>query len=395
MPRKKTDVNKHNLETLKKRVLMVADINLTRSVDCDQLAKVVSQSTKNYINGISFKRLFGFTKYPFSPSTQTLDILSMYVGYKNWYEFEYSLLHSQPITEKELEIYLSFYDLDLVNDINSHEGGFQSVSRKIALRFREDPKSLIRNVSRLVKMPYAQIFFAEHFPDYDNLSNYYYLVFEEYLKHKDTIEAKLYGNCLLFLNAFWQLDKKECGKYLQRINKLKVDSSIHPYVIGRFFACNLLYDSFYRKAENTQEIYSDFLELRKGLPKKGKHFYDFPAAEYIVSEALLHCKEYQKCIEIVELGFNDFSLKMEFVRKGYYRQMQLFWIVANKKLNIQFETEDLLKKIDPKDFYFISQKYFSVLYHYAKNTSEHLSIARDLANEINNKYLFQVFLSDS
>jgi hypothetical protein len=392
MPRKRTEINKQHLKILLQKVLEVSDIQLLRSVDCDKLAKLVSEKTNSYVNGISFKRLYGFTKYPFSPSIQTLDIFSQFIGCNNWYHFESTLANKQPISKQELDIYLSFYDIDLVNDVHPHEGGFQSVSRKIALRFREDSNALLRSIDSLVSKPYAQIFFVEHFPDYDNLCNYFYKIYEGYVKYKNTREAKLFGNSMLFLKSFWLLDKKDCGKYLQQINKIKVDSSIHPFLIGRFYACNLLYDSFFRNGENIQEIYFDFLKIRKDLPKKGKHFYDFPAAEYIVSEALLHCKKYQKCIEIVELGLNDFSLKMEFVRKGYYRQMQLLWLIASKRLNQDFKIDSHLVKIKSENFYFISQKYFTVLLYYAKGTPEDLEKAKKLATEMGNKYFLEVLL---
>ena len=394
MPRKRTEINKQHLENLQKKVLEQSGIQLKRSVDCDKLAKIVSEKTNSYVNGISFKRLYGFTKYSFSPAIQTLDILSQYVDHENWYHFESTLTDKHPISKQELDIYLSFYDIDFVNDVEPHEGGFQSVSRKIASRFREDPNALIRNIDNLVCKPYAQIFFVEHFPDYDKLCNYFFKVFEGYLNYKNTQEAQLFGNCMLFLKSFWLLDKKGCGNYLQQINKIKVDSSIHPYLIGRFYACNLMYDSFFRKGENMQKIYSEFIELRKELPKKGKHFYDFPASEYIFSEALLHCKEYKKCIEVVESGIQDYSFKMEFVRKGYYRQMQLVWLMASKKLNSNLKIESQLEKIKPENFYFISQKYFTVLLYCAKGTPEELEKAKNLATEMGNKYLLKVLLNE-
>lgn len=199
---------------------------------------------------------------------------------------------------------------------------------------------------------------------------------------------------MLFLHSFWLLDKKCCGKYLKQINKIRVDENIHPYVIGRYYACNLLYEAFYKDGKYIEKLYNSYLQLRNLLPKDGKHFYDFPASEYIVSEALLHCKEHQKCIETVELGFNNFKLKIEFVRKGYYRQMQLLWLIASKKRKPNLNIESQLQKIKPENFYFISQKYFSTLYHYAKSTPQDLEKAKNLATEMGNKYLLEVLLNE-
>jgi len=387
MPRKRTEIDPDYLTALKQKVTDESKIPIVRSIDCDKLAKEISQRTKTYVNGITFKRLFGFTKYPFNPSLQTLDILCRYIGFQNWYDFENYLSDSKPISHNELAIYLSLYDIDFVNTILPHEAGFQSASRKMALRFREDPVAFTKHISELVEKPYAQIFFVEHFPDYDNLCNYYYKVFEEYLKHKKTNEAQLYGNCMLFLKSIWRLDEVSCTTHLYQVNKIELDYSIHPYVIGRYFACNLLYDFTYNGGKRLSEIYAKYMNFRSFMPKSGNHFMDFPASEYIVSEALLQVHHYEKCIKLVELAFVEFPLKMEFVRKGYYRQMQLIWLIANKNSEPSLDVKNALQKIRPENFYFISQKYYTALYLYAKGTPDDLLQAQNLARDMGNLFL--------
>lgn len=375
-------------------MLELSGVQLKRSVDCDKLAKIVSENTNTYINGISFKRLYGFTKYPFNPAIQTLDILSQFVGYRNWYEFELSFNDNQPISSSELDILLSFYDFDLINHIEYHDGGIQSMSRKIASRFREDVSTFKRAIPLIVQKEFAQIFFIEHFPDYDNLCNYYYLLYEAYLNQNKSDSPQLFSHSMLFLKAFWKLNKSECNKHISEINKINLTNDFHPYLIGRYFACNILFEYNYGDKKRVKELYYDYLQLRSQLPKNGKHFLDFPASEYILSEALLQVKAYKKSIEVVELAFRDFSIKMEFVRKGYYRQMQLLWLIASKKLNPKLNIESQLQKIKPENFYFISQKYFSTLYHYAKGTPQDLEKAKNLATEMGNKYLLEVLLNE-
>jgi hypothetical protein len=398
MPRKATEINQKHLAELKRLVLEQLDFKLLRSVDCDKLAKVVSEQTNTYINGISFKRLYGFTKYPFNPAIQTLDILSQFVGYDNWYEFGLSFDDNQPISNSELDILLSFYDFDLINNIEFHDGGIQSMSRKIALRFREDVSTFKRAILLIAKKEHAQIFFIEHFPDYDNLCNYYYLLYEAYLKQNKSDSAQLFGNSMLFLKSFWILNELDCKKYILEINRIKIDKSLHPYLIGRYFACNLLIEFYYGDKNKVEQLYKAYLQLRSQLPKKGKHFLDFPASEYIISEALLQVNAYEKCVELIELAFKEFPLKMEFVRKGYYRQMQLFWLISKKKKDSNFQISSMLQKINPANFYFISQKYFSVIYYYAlyieKRDSADLQQGKKLSDEMENKYLLEVLLNE-
>lgn len=395
MPRKATKINQKHLAKLKRLILEQLNFKLLRSVDCDKLAKVVSEKTNTYINGISFKRLYGFTKYSFNPAIQTLDILSQFVGYRNWYEFELSMDNNQPISNSELDILLSFYDFDLINHIEYHDGGIQSMSRKIAMRFREDIATFKRAIPLIAKKEFAQIFFIEHFPDYDNLCNYYYLLYEAYLKQNKNDSAQLFGHSMLFLKAFWILNKSDCKKHILEINRINIDESFHPYLIGRYFACNLLFEFYYGDKNKAEQLYDAYLQLRSQLPKKGKHFLDFPASEYIISEALLQIKANEKCIELIELAFKEFSLRMEFVRKGYYRQMQLLWLIAKKKQDSNFQINSMLQKINPANFYFISQKYFSVIYYYAlyleSRNKKYLNQADTLSAEMGNSYLSEVF----
>lgn len=394
MPRKKTEINSALLEKLKQSLIENAGVRLKRSVDCDKLAETVSNKTSTYINGISFKRLLGFTKYPFNPSIQTLDIICQFLGFDNWYSFEQYHANSVIISKKEFEIYSSCFDIDFMNDVESHEGAFQSVARKIALRFREDPNTLIRHLTELMQKKQFQIFCVEHFPDYDNLCNYYYKVFEEYLKHKTTTSAQIYGNCMLFLKSLWILDELASKEHINQVNQFEIGPSLHPYLIGRYFACNILYDSHFGGGKKLNEIYDRYLAMRDSLPKSGKHFMDFPASEYIVSEALLQVHQYEKCMEIVEFAFTEFPLKMEFVRKGYYKQMQLFWLISNKKSEPNFDFHIDLKKIQPEKFYFISQKYFTVLYLYAKGSPDDILAAQKLAQEMGNLYLLENLLNE-
>jgi hypothetical protein len=301
-------------------------------------------------------------------------------------------LDTEVISESEFNIYVSIFDLDFINTIEPHEGAFQSVSRKIAVRFREDPDSLIRNLDFLMKRDHFQVFFVEHFPDYDNLCTYYFKVYQSYLNYNRKVEAQLFGNCMLFLKSFWMLDEQECRESLQLISRVKINAQFHPYLVGRYFACHLLFHTHYGERELVSHFVDSYMKLRSELPKNGKHFNDFPASEYIVSETLLHCGRFEDSIAIVKMAFAEYKLKMEFVRKGYYRQLQIIHSIACNKLNISINDEHKIKRINPEDFYFISREYFKVLYLYLRNSECDREEALGLSRKMGNKYLEMVFL---
>jgi hypothetical protein len=286
MPRTKFNVNIESLEKLKSQLLKHTQINLSRPTDCQLLTEAISISQGELINPITFKRIFGFVKYPFSPSLQTLNILSKHLGYKDWYDFEQTCSDFTPISTNELAIYLSFFEFDSINRIEEHDGGVQSFSRKIALRFREDPETFKQVIPKLASNSFAQTFFIEHFPDYDNLVGYYHLLYEAYLKNKKTNEAQLYGNSMLFLKALWTLNKKEADVYIQKMDSFSLHKNIHPYIIGRIYACKLIYNHCFGDQKLIPELIEEFKFKTANLPIHENHFRDFPAAHYIFDKAI-------------------------------------------------------------------------------------------------------------
>lgn len=394
MPRTPNNIDPEILSSLKEDVLVVYNKPLKRSVDCDKLADFVTRKTNQFINGISFKRLYGFTKYPFNPSYQTLDILAQYVGKKDWYAYQQSFGEPDEISNSELELMLSVYNFDFINQINNYEGGIQSVSRQIALRLRENPENFKRVIKQLATNPNSQIFFIEHFPDYDNLNNYYHIAFEEYLKHKKTNEAQLFGHCILFLKEFWEENEEASDDRIKKINETGLSEEVHPYVIGRYYACNLLHKHFFGD-QNLDYLISKIYEVSERMPIMGNHFIDFPAFQYMVSEALLHCEKYEDCINLIDKSFERYPLRMEFVRKGYYRQLQLFKSIALWELGQIEESEKLLQKINPNTFYFFSKKYYTVLFLLQKLRIENDEVVSNhcarLIKEMSNIFLARKF----
>jgi tetratricopeptide (TPR) repeat protein len=398
MPRTKNEYKQEALSNLKTQILEKSGITLSRPSDCDELSHHVWQATNQLINPITFKRIFGFVKYPFSPSLQTLNILSQFLGFKDWYDFEQACSDFTPISTNELAIYLSFFEFDSINRIEEHDGGLQSFSRKIALRFREDSETFKQVIPALASNSFAQMFFIEHFPDYDNLVSYYYLLYEAYLKNKKTTEAQLFGNSILFLKVLWTLNKKEANVYIQKMDSFSLHKNIHPYIIGRIYACKLVHNYIFGNQKLIPELIKEFNDKTANLPIDGNHFRDFPAAHYIFSEALFLTKQYQSCISVVEEALSKFPIRTEFIRKGYYRQMQIFWYLSKCKLGESQLENDFLLKINPENYYFISKRHFSIYFHWAKFLNnqkiECLNEAKKLAILNKNKFLTNLLESE-
>jgi hypothetical protein len=396
MPRVANNINAIDLLNLKEDVLCRYGTMLSKSVDCDKIANVVSNETKSYINGITFKRLFGFTKYPYNPSYQTLDILCKYIGFENWIEYLAIKNQKSTISEQEITLYKSIFDLDYINDVKNYEGGIQSISRQIIKKIISAPNSFKIVIDALANNKWAQIFIFEHFPIYDYLIPFYHYAYIQYLKHKKTREAQLFGNSILFLNALWTFDKDEASKRIMEINKTGLSSEIHPFVVGRFFASNLYYTHYFTE-NDTKQLVERIIEFEKRIKIENHHFKDFPAFHYIVSEALLHCNYYSEVVTIIDIAFNKYQLRREFAKKGYYRQMLMFKADALFELGDKNQAELIMKKVNPDNFYFISKKYYTTLYHLIKFKINPNKISKDISKrfiiEMQNDFLNKKYQS--
>ncbi|MCC3152893.1 hypothetical protein Q3A66_07790 [Hymenobacter sp. BT770] len=86
---------------------------------------------------------------------------------------------------------------------------------------------------RLAAHPAGQEFFVESFVDLAHLNGAYGEVLEEYLQHKHTPEAQLFGHCVLFLGEFLAEDEAAWRRRLPHLLALPVPADVHAFPRGR------------------------------------------------------------------------------------------------------------------------------------------------------------------
>ena len=86
---------------------------------------------------------------------------------------------------------------------------------------------------RLAAHPAGQEFFVESFVDLAHLNGGYGEVLTEYLRHKTTAEAQLFGHCALFLGAFLAEDEVAWRPRLRHLLTLPVPAGTHAFPQGR------------------------------------------------------------------------------------------------------------------------------------------------------------------
>ena len=365
MARKPNILSQSDLSRLKQEVVRRAGFTLLNPVDCERLSDAIIRRTKNYLSPSTLKRFWGFHTSGFNPSYQTLDILAVYCGYDGWTSFVSPKVQKLHVTDEELYFFKSIFNIKDYYNIQDHDETMQLVSRRIAERLRADPKAFEEILPELAKNTLAQIFYFEHFPDYDNLVSFQYKGYIEYLKNKVSPDAQIFGNCLLFFRAFLLNDSDLMRKYFNILLKIEMPVDLHPMPMGRYYQCIILYTHFVEKS-SLDKLLKQIFQLESKIPAIGLHFKNFPGFHYFVADSLVLTGHYKEAMLLIDKASERYKIYKEFVWKGYYRQFQLMYAECYYALKKPKKAQSLLLKINPDNFYFISRNYFKVRFNLLK-----------------------------
>lgn len=313
MPRKKNDIDKIQKEQLSKYVYDKFGKKLKYSHQCIQLSAEIKSITGKNIGANTVRRFLGFLNHNFSTSLTTLNILSEYAGFHDWYSFteKDTSTSFMPLTlDQEALLYLNFYAIDVKTegDMNYH-----NVCRNIAVRILYNPVLLEKLAPLLAKIPTAQIYFFERFPYIDGLCNSYKRSIQLYLQKK-TDEAQIFGNCLLFLSAYLCNNHEDLKTYHVRLNQHPLNDSMHPFAIARYIGSNLLYAHI--KRENTVGWVAEVNKWNNFfLRKENMSFWQYPYFQHMICDYLNLAGYFNDSYQIVKT--KDHLVKKYEIEKGY------------------------------------------------------------------------------
>lgn len=173
--------------------------------------------------------------------------------------------------------------------------------------FRKNNSIRDRLVSKFAADRNGQLYFFEEFVDTNYLYNNYTFRITEYLKYKQTSEALLFGNCILYLSAFLQLDREKCLVQSNIIGGLLPTPEIHPWPIGRRVACLLLHGRFIEKDREfpIEKLIRESREIAYQYPSYLE--FGLVAFELPVMIALALMEEYVQLIELADNAIVSYS----------------------------------------------------------------------------------------
>lgn len=166
-------------------------------------------------------------------------------------------------------------------------------------------KGLIREYAKCAA---GQKQFFEWYVDTNYLINNYVYRIREYLEHKRTKEAQLFGHGILFLAGFYGMDAGECREQIRYLNEMEPDPSIHPWPIGRKVSCTILYtyivqDATFNDIENYISSYTSIAYRYDQYLEKGVIEY-----EMMIMVALALIGEYELLVGLVLNAYQYYQL---------------------------------------------------------------------------------------
>ena len=357
MPVKKNQIKKSLLEELKKFTNNTFTEPIAYSFQCEELSKHIRKITGQYISAQTLRRLYGFIQSDFYPSVKTVNILAGYNGFPNWHSFTKHVAETnfQSLTlDQEANLYLSFYEIEMKDegDMNYH-----NASKNIALRILSNPPLLSKLSSSLASNPVSQIYFFERFPYTDGLASpVYKRSIRQYLQ-KQTTEARIYGNSLLFLSAFLCNKSKDLDRSFEQLENLQVNETLHPFAVARYLGSKILY--YQQKNKSVDDLLNQVKQWNEYfLPKEKIAFWQYPYFQHLIACYLnLAClfEESFHIIRTIRMDNNSFEIE-----SGYKEVLQIISNISRHSVTsfdyknwFLNESEKYLEAVSPlfKKFY--------------------------------------------
>ena len=190
---------------------------------------------------------------------------------------------------------------------------------------------------RLAAHPAGQEFFVESFVDVAYLNGAYGEVVREYLHHKLTPEAQLFGHCMLFMGEFLAQDEAAWRARLQHLLALPVPAEVHAFPRGRRAFAEIVvawHDAPDRQvpAALLQRLHYEAAAVPRNMPPTGPlpAFYNyFPAGyNFFVAEALFLTAQWSALLDWLELTYASFPELQQLEQNVYNELLRTFQTVA-------------------------------------------------------------------
>jgi len=331
------------------------------SYECESLSNQIKITTGLDISAQTLRRMWGFIKDGVAISKRSEQIVLKYVGIDEIKTLLKIKSKDTLITSEEkvlADFMKQFYEVESVNedDIN-----YQIANYKIFIKVISSEAMLAYLGPYFAKHPIAQVYFFEKAPYFDGICGSYQLYFKMYLKHKNTAEAQLIGNCVLHFASFMQENIKEGEALLKKINQIDENLSSHAFPVARKVMANLT-QGYLKKDQQQIETWTKiaFQWHNKIKPANKRESY-FPFYPFVVADAFNLIGDYEMALQMIEIGELDYMRFKDIpFNNGFYESLDIIKAIALYGTGKKDHAKRILARIDEANLSFLTRKYFII-----------------------------------
>lgn len=386
MSRKPVTAEQASIDHLKQTVIKKTGLACEHFHDIQLLQHLVKRETSEYLSIQTLNRFFGLIKNGFKPSEATLNILSRFIGYHTFGEFE-MVFHSLPRTvDKSIPLAtllaILFSDMEFQT---MEESGLLSMTRNVCKMIELDPSMTEDVYPFMAACKYGRRYFFEHFINLDALNTHYGEGLHYYLMHAKHRDQQFFGITLLCKRYFLTGEYDLFERYYLKVQDFSFTEikTFHSFLIGAYYAVRLYNSKIHN--EPFFPIDDALFQISHVSTNEGAYG-AFPWAEYLVGESLILVEEFYQAYKVLEAG--SFWLKQmpSGLDKGFETQYQLLLLYARFFAGILCEKKaaEQLKNISEGPLFFLSRNYFSFfILHLTKMLSSKTE-AKNILEQIDN-----------
>ena len=346
-------IEDQDLENLRKFVEKKFGKEISNHSDCLALEAELKLLNKT-INPQTIRRFFGHIKYNGGFSEYTKDVFAFYVGYPTFSAFKKS------VSENEIS---SFFKNEN-QEFSSTD--FWLASEDLCKRMMDSPSLLAKTHHQVIQYPSACEFFVEHHPMRDLSCTVYAQYFHEYLKYKNTTEAKLFAYGFLFMGAFLSENEILMELYHSKIAETQLSPEVYLLPAGRKYGVQLLYTWLKNDDEAFQKSYQEMLSARKDYIKASEK--SVCSFEYAVLEHLIFTNKTEEMQFLIENNTAQKYKDREFVpqdrKENHDEVWKILCAVAYFKMGNNSQCQYYLNSVDIKKLAVGWVKYYSILFYF-------------------------------
>ena len=198
----------------------------------------------------------------------------------------------------------------------------------------------------------------------DMISNDNYLKsLRAYAYSKKTTEAFIYYNSLRVFSAFLQRDNEIVVDAFQKIKKIEIDSSTHPFIQARYIAAHLFYYFLTKDDKNFKKWKSLAFDTETKIPRGNSPLAYFPMYQYILIDAFNLLEEYESSYEFLKICEYDYKFNYSSpIEPGYYESLDIMKAFCYYKLGHIKEAKRIFNRISYNNLLFTHKKYYMIYY---------------------------------